>query len=358
MRNQQIKQVTAFAPVLNRSGVLQRKCDCGNHMVAGGECADCAKKKNGLQRKVAIGAGNDPFEQEADHIADQILATRAQHPVNGTPPRIQRYATQAIGQTDIAPASVERVLAGSGRPLEPDLRQEMEQRFVHDFSRVRVHSGAAAEQSAQELNARAYTVGHNIVFGAGRFDPGKHEGRRLIAHELTHVVQQMGTEGVRVGQSNQGSGPSPATAQRAPLEGSSGRRNSSSTLPYREAKNLADCIRIMGPASTQYCRREVLGEEDVPGSPAPTGGSSPSSSGAFGSGKTGRILRMETLRDCAYTVTYANPRKVDCNTIWRSQKGTTPPSDLCGIALVYDITSVSAIGKNVQPNWMGSRYRK
>jgi hypothetical protein len=77
----------------------------------------------------------------------------------------------------------------------------MEQRFGHDFSGVRVHSGATAEQSARDVNARAYTVGHNIVFGAGQFAPITHEGRRLIAHELAHVVQQSGIDGNRVGHS-------------------------------------------------------------------------------------------------------------------------------------------------------------
>jgi hypothetical protein len=78
----------------------------------------------------------------------------------------------------------------------------MEQRFGHDFSRVRVHWGAAAEQSAQDVNANAYTVGHNIVFGTGRFAPGTHEGRRLIAHELAHVVQQAGGGRINVGRGN------------------------------------------------------------------------------------------------------------------------------------------------------------
>jgi hypothetical protein len=76
----------------------------------------------------------------------------------------------------------------------------MEQRFGHDFSRVRVHSGADAEQSALDVNANAYTVGHNIVFGAGRLAPGTYEGRRLIAHELTHVVQQSDADGIRISQ--------------------------------------------------------------------------------------------------------------------------------------------------------------
>jgi hypothetical protein len=66
----------------------------------------------------------------------------------------------------------------------------MEQRFRHDFSRVRIHLGTAAAQSAQDVNADAYTVGNEIVFGGGRFEPTTHNGRRLIAHELTHVAQQ------------------------------------------------------------------------------------------------------------------------------------------------------------------------
>lgn len=98
---------------------------------------------------------------------------------------------------DAVPASVDQALASPGRPLESALRQDIEQRFGHDFSRVRVHTGEAAEQSARELNASAYTAGHNIVFGAGRFAPGTHQWRRLIAHELTHVLQQQGVPGLQ-----------------------------------------------------------------------------------------------------------------------------------------------------------------
>ena len=208
---------------------LQRKCACGNHTVAGGECAECAKNKSGLQRKLTIGASNDPLEREADRVADQVLAASAHSAVSGAPPRIQRFAGQATEEYDTAPASVDHVLASSGRPLEPALRQDMEQRFGHDFSRVRVHSGGAAEQSARDVNAHAYTVGHDIVFGAGRFAPGTHEGRRLIAHELTHVVQQSGSDGIRVGQSNEKRGLSPdyyavANGGAAQVAGTSGVR--------------------------------------------------------------------------------------------------------------------------------------
>ncbi|HXI22763.1 MAG TPA: DUF4157 domain-containing protein [Pyrinomonadaceae bacterium] len=141
-------------------------------------------------RKLAIGASNDPLEQEADQIADQALAAPKPAGSRRTPLRIQRFTGSISGPAESAPESVERALAGSGRPLDASLRQDMEQRFGHDFSRVRVHSGGVAEQSAREVNARAYTVGHNIVFGAGRFMPGTQTGRRLLAHELTHVVQQ------------------------------------------------------------------------------------------------------------------------------------------------------------------------
>jgi len=103
---------------------------------------------------------------------------------------------------DAAPPTVDQALARPGRPLDSALRRDMEQRFGYDFSQVRVHSDAAAEQSARDVAANAYTVGHSMVFGEGRFSPGTHEGRRLIAHELTHVVQQSGADGIRAGQNN------------------------------------------------------------------------------------------------------------------------------------------------------------
>jgi hypothetical protein len=205
----------SYAPLLN--GLLQRKCTCGNHAVAGGECAECAKNKSGLQRKLAIGASNDPLEREADRIADQVLATSAHPGVSSAPPRILRFSGRSNGQMDAAPGSVDGVLASPGRPLEPGLRQDMEQRFGHDFSRVRVHSGAAAEQSAREVSGHAYTVGHNIVFASGQFAPGTHEGQRLLAHELTHVVQQVGAT---------------RTVQRAPIDApAAGATKSTGTKP-------------------------------------------------------------------------------------------------------------------------------
>ncbi len=197
---------------LQASGILQRKCACGNHTGAPGECSECAKKERSLQRKTSnhakpngdtslsvapaiqrkltIGASDDPLEQEADRVANQVMVKPTHSVPSNAPLRIQRYSGQTTRGTNTSSASVDRVLASSGRPLEPALRQDMEQRFGHDFSQVRVHSDTAAAQSAREVNANGYTVGNNVVFGAGKFLLGTHDGRRLIAHELTHVIQQ------------------------------------------------------------------------------------------------------------------------------------------------------------------------
>ena len=165
----------------------------------GGACHTCPPR---VQAKLKVGRAGDKYEQEANRVADQIMAVPAHSTVSCSPPRIQRFAGQATEELDTAPASVYRVLVSSGRPLGPVLRQNMEQRFGYDFSQVRVHSDAAAEQSARDIDAHAYTVGNDIVFGPGRSPSGTHVGQRLLAHELTHVVQQLGADGIRMGQSN------------------------------------------------------------------------------------------------------------------------------------------------------------
>jgi Domain of unknown function (DUF4157) len=80
--------------------------------------------------------------------------------------------------------------SAGGRPLEPDVRADMEARLGHDFGDVRVHSDARAEESARAVNARAYTVGSDIVFQRDSYDPSSVAGRTTLAHELTHVIQQ------------------------------------------------------------------------------------------------------------------------------------------------------------------------
>ncbi len=149
-------------------------------------------KRLGLQAKLNVNEPGDIYEQEADRVADQVLTRPVHSEVDSKPPHIQRLTGQANGE-GVAPASAERVLASSGRPLDPALRQDMEECFGYDFSGVRIHSGAAAEQSAREVSANAYTVGNNIVLAESLTTSCTHQGRRLLAHELTHTIQQRAT---------------------------------------------------------------------------------------------------------------------------------------------------------------------
>ncbi|WP_372740484.1 DUF4157 domain-containing protein, partial [Neptunomonas sp.] len=146
------------------SRVLQRKCACGQHS-QGGECEVCAKKKHKLQRKLMVGAGNDPLEQEADRVAEHVLSI-PMHSSAVSMPRIQRFSISSGEASGVAPESVDRALLSQGRPLDSTLQQEMSQRFSYDFSGVRVHTGSIADQSARELGAQAYTVKQDIVFAA------------------------------------------------------------------------------------------------------------------------------------------------------------------------------------------------
>jgi len=157
-----------------------------------------------IQTKLKLGAVNDPLEHEADRVAEQMMGSpAASMSVSTAPPQISRKCV-SCGQEEekiqrkpegtamAAPVSagVHQTLRSPGQPLDGATRAYFEPRFGQDFSTVRVHSDAAAQQSAGELGAFAYTVGPDIVFGAGAFAPQTGEGRRLIAHELTHVVQQ------------------------------------------------------------------------------------------------------------------------------------------------------------------------
>lgn len=174
------------------SGLLQRKCAaCGNHTVAGGECEECKRNKPfGLQTKLTINEPGDRYEQEADRIADEVMAMPSRSPVSRSPLNIQRFFGAEASQPAETPESVYRVLASPGKPLEPALRQYMETRFGYDFSNVRIHTDSTAGQSAQKINAKAYTVGKAIVFGSGEYKTETESGRELIAHELTHTIQQ------------------------------------------------------------------------------------------------------------------------------------------------------------------------
>ena len=105
---------------------------------------------------------------------------------------VQRRAASRASSPRRAPAIVHEVVRGPGRPLEPEARASLEPRFGFDFSGVRVHTDGRAAASARAVNALAYTAGNHVVFDEGRYQPSSPAGRRLLAHELTHVVQQHG----------------------------------------------------------------------------------------------------------------------------------------------------------------------
>ena len=148
-KNQIHHQTAAVTPAIN--GNLQRKCACGNHTQSGRECIQCKRAHLGLQRKADV-------PNKASDV-------------------------QSI---------VHEVLHSSGEPLNSVIRNYFEPRFGHDFSQVQVHADTKAAASAQAENALAYTVGQDIVFGAGQYKPEASAGRSLLAHELAHVVQQSG----------------------------------------------------------------------------------------------------------------------------------------------------------------------
>jgi Domain of unknown function (DUF4157) len=152
MSNRQLS-MAKFAP--NTKGAapprgifLQRKCACGGSAGFSGECAECKKNRLGIQRCAANS-----------------------------------------GST-IAPPGRNGALRNSGQPLDAATRAYFEPRFGRDFSHVRIHADAPAAVSARAVNAQAYTVGNDVVFAAGRYAPDSEAGKRLLAHELVHTIQQ------------------------------------------------------------------------------------------------------------------------------------------------------------------------
>lgn len=177
---------------------------------------------------------HDHLEQEADRIADRALGRGASShfAVSETPVHLQRSTAPATAATETAIGGAGSLLPGAGRPLAPALRQDMEQRFGYDFSRVRVHADSAAKHSARQLHADAYTVGHSIVFGADQFAPQTETGRRLMAHELAHVMQQTGSSRTAV---DRGSGSDGLSPTRAPAMIQRQETETQPTAPASEA---------------------------------------------------------------------------------------------------------------------------
>ncbi|MEK6300591.1 MAG: DUF4157 domain-containing protein [Acidobacteriota bacterium] len=193
-------------PTSSASGVLQRKCDCGNHTIAGGECEECSRKQAPLQRFAAndndvVGAPpivhdvlNSPG-QPLDAATRIFMERRFSHDFSairsiGKPEGIPRSGITVRPHNDRfehqAETAAEKIANQNNTPLE----YQQAERTGPDFSQVRIHAGPKAAESARAIGARAYTVSNSIVFGEGAYSPNSSTGRRLVAHELTHVIQQ------------------------------------------------------------------------------------------------------------------------------------------------------------------------
>jgi membrane protein implicated in regulation of membrane protease activity len=173
-----------------------------------------------IQPKLTIGATHDPLEREADHVADRVVRMRApaaaalpvspagsralqrkcncggtcascqQPPVPEQEPVRMKSATGAAPVGMLAPEIVHEALRAPGEPLDSGARAFMEPRFGRDFSQVRIHTGASEAESAKVIGAEAYTAGNHVVFAPGKYGMATDESRRLLAHELSHTVQQ------------------------------------------------------------------------------------------------------------------------------------------------------------------------
>lgn len=167
-----------------------------------------------IQPKLTLNKAADPYEQEADRVAEQVMRAPNSEPqrscacgstcsacANTSSANVRAKAEQLqmkrVPQSDVgntvAPGIVHDVLNSPGTPIDSNTRSFMESRFGYNFGAVRVHSDPTAARSAREVNAKAYTVGQHIAMGQDQYAPHTFEGRRLLAHELTHVVHQAGS---------------------------------------------------------------------------------------------------------------------------------------------------------------------
>lgn len=222
-----------------------------------------------VQAKLTMGTENDKYEQQADRVSDSVMRmseeTSLEQPdennnsgqkqiqrkqkTESITPLIQRQnslgknSNQNNIQSNATDSSLVKVSSlhenyinnssGTGRPLSKQDRQFFEPRFDFNFSRVRIHDDAGAAKTSKNINAQAYTVGQNIFFGENKYQPATATGRHLLAHELTHTVQQSTSSSDQAVSSNL------ATIQRAP-------NNSGGTIglhqsivdDYRAARNL------------------------------------------------------------------------------------------------------------------------
>ena len=173
-----------------------------------------------IQPKLEVNDPNDRYEVEADRVADQVMRMSAGNlstqPTNGwnrhatIAPKLQLKCAACGSEDETAMRShhvesaapqvtptIERNIhrmQGGGKPLDDNTRTFFEQRIGADFSGVRIHTDTNAIQTSRDINARAFTTGNNIAFNSGEYNPTTTSGKHLLAHELTHTIQQNGAQ--------------------------------------------------------------------------------------------------------------------------------------------------------------------
>ncbi|WP_216698879.1 DUF4157 domain-containing protein [Arthrobacter sp. H20] len=158
-----------------------------------------AGSDNVIQAKLSVSKPADPLEREADRTADKVMrmpgpqVQRAVGPVAGTgPPQLQRFGVGKPAVTADTQSEIQRATTG-GRALPSEVRSYMEPRLGADLGDVRVHADEGAHSMSNHLSASAFTYRNHVFFGRGQYQPGTGSGRHLLAHELTHTVQQGAT---------------------------------------------------------------------------------------------------------------------------------------------------------------------
>jgi Domain of unknown function (DUF4157) len=203
---------------------------------------------------------------------------------------LQRLASDATGSlVGCDSALVRDVVTSPGKPLDPGARSMMEPRFGHDFANVRIHVDSKAAESARSVDADAYTIGRDIAFGAGRFAPETRTGRRLLAHELTHVLQQRGVSNLQTSSKVSVSRPEDAAE--------------------READRTADLVVSYGGVPTRFFARSASLQRQAPVAPA-----KPAAPAKI-SKKTVTIQPVAVANDDGKSPT-AIPSFADAKTIW------------------------------------------
>jgi hypothetical protein len=197
-------QMQAEETTLQRETIMEEEEEVAQPATIQRKCAACATEQDQttLQPKLTVGQPNDQYEQEADQVADQVVSSlqtpqdSSVQPKQATTPSITPLVMrQGEGKATAHLHTAQQIqqTRGSGHPLDRSIRGSMEKAFGADFSGVRIHAGSQANRLNRSLNARAFTTGQDIYFKQGEYQPGSQSGQKLLAHELTHVVQQQGS---------------------------------------------------------------------------------------------------------------------------------------------------------------------